>query len=152
LLQRQDFYGWSFIVRCQKNRTLDGVSVRKKIPQGYGEAIGNLKNGVRVKVIRHQGHFLMTNRKLMPRAVMQALYKLRWAIETTFKVLKSVLKLGSCQQSQMRAQAIFVGLVLVTHSVMALVGGPFSYNHLVFVNVGHLDPENSSLKTLFGEC
>lgn len=112
--KRLDDYGWGFIMRCQKNRKLDGQNVRRLIPRGFGHTVGHLPNGVTVQVIRHAGHFLVTNRKLLCRKQIQAFYRLRWSIEETFRYLKSTLGLNRCQQRTMRAQGHFVALCLQT--------------------------------------
>jgi hypothetical protein len=112
--KRLDDYGWGFIMRCQKNRKLDNQGVRYLIPRGYGQTTGHLPNGITVQVIRHAGHFLATNRKLLCRKQLQALYKLRWAIEETFRFLKTTLGLTRCQQRTMQAQGNFVSLCLQT--------------------------------------
>lgn len=147
--KRLDDYGWGFIMRCQKNRKLDNLSVRHLIPRGYGQATGHLPNGVTVQVIRHAGHFLASNRKLLCRKQLQALYKLRWAIEETFRFLKTTLGLTRCQQRTMRAQGIFVGLCLQTLARLQQGLGQLSCKALQTVIFEPDDPVETIQLTLF---
>lgn len=149
LAKRLDDYGWGFVMRCKKNRQVNGQSVRKLIPRGFGEAVGRLANGLAVKVIRHAGHFLITNRKLKTRAELQALYKMRWRVEETFRFLKSKLALKSCQQHSIKAQGVFVSLCLLTFSILQRVSAGKPYEALSNVMSGQFNLKNLNPERLF---
>ncbi len=141
-LKRLTDYGWVFVMRSKNTRTLNGIQVKRFIPRGYGETEGFLKNGVKLKVVRDRKHFLFCNRMLLGRQVIQGLYRLRWKIEEVFRVLKSGLGLGGCQQHSMRAQGIFVSACLLLFSCLEIVSDGKPYQALSQVNSGRLKPEN----------
>jgi hypothetical protein len=148
--KRLDDYGWGFAMRCQKNRKLGGQNVRRLIPRGFGRTTGHLPNGVIVQVIRHAGHFLVTNRKLLSRKAIQAFYRLRWAIEESFRFLKSTLGLNRCQQRTMRAQGNFVGLCLQVFARLQKGLEPLSRKALQAVMFEPEEPPNALQLSLFG--
>lgn len=141
-LKRLTDYGWAFVMRSRNTRTLGGIQVKRLIPRGYGETEGFLKNGVKLKVVRDRKHFLFCNRMLLERQAIQVLYRLRWKIEEVFRVLKSGIGLGGCQQHAMQAQGIFVSACLLLFSCLEIVSGGNPYQALRNVNSGHLKPEN----------
>src|SRR5690606_38255137 len=115
-LKRLTDYGWRFVMRSRNNHSLSDSTVKRLIPRGYGETEGFLKNGVKVKIVRDRKHFLFCNRMLLQRQAIQALYRLRRKIEEVFRVLKSGLGIGGCQQHSMRAQGVFVSACLLLFS------------------------------------
>lgn len=140
-LKRLTDYGWVFVMRGRNNRSVSGCAVKRLIPRGYGEIEGFLKNGVKLKIVRDRKHFLFCNRMLLERRAIQALYRLRWKIEEVFRVLKSGIGLGGCQQHSMRAQGIFVAGCLLLFSHLEIVSGGKPYTTLASVNSGDLKPE-----------
>jgi len=151
-LKRLTDYGWAFVMRSRNTRTVNGIQVKRLIPRGYGETEGFLKNGVKLKVVRDRKHFLFCNRMLLERQAIQALYRLRWKIEEVFRVLKSGLDLGGCQQHSMRAQGIFVSACLLLFSHLEIVSGGKPYQALANVNSGHLKPENLICEEFMKMC
>jgi hypothetical protein len=148
-LKRLTDYGWAFVMRSRNTRKISGIQVKRLIPRGYGETDGFLKNGVKLKVVRDRKHFLFCNRMLLQRHVIQALYRLRWKIEEVFRVLKSGLGLGGCQQHSMRAQGIFVSACLLLFSHLEIVSGRNPYQTLASVISGDLNPEDLICQELF---
>lgn len=148
--KRLDDYGWGFIMRCKKNRKLDRHTVRHLIPRGYGHTEGVLKNSVPIQVIRQAGHFLATNRKLLCRKQIQALYKLRWSVEESFRYLKTTLGLNSCQQRTMQVQGHFVGLCLLAFARLQTGLGHLSRKALQTVIFEADNPVDSIQLSLFG--
>lgn len=130
-------------MRGRNNRILSGIRLRQLIPRGYGETEGFLKNGVKLKVVRDRQHFLFCNRMMLERQVIQALYRLRWKVEEVFRVLKSKLSLGGCQQHSMQAQGVFVSACLLLFSHLEIVSGGNPYQALSRVISGELNPENT---------
>jgi len=149
MLKRLTDYGWTFVMRGRNNRSVSGSAVKRLIPRGYGETEGFLKNGVKLKIVRNRKHFLFCNRMMLERQAIQALYRLRWKIEEVFRVLKTGLGLGGCQQHSMRAQGIFVSACLLLFSCLEIVSGGKPYTALASVNSGQLQPENLICMELF---
>jgi len=106
-------YGWPFVMRFSKSRTLSKAPIRKLIPRGYGEAKGTIANGTKLKVIRRKSRFFACNRMMWEVKEILKLYTLRWKVEEIFRVLKTCLGLHRCQQHTMDAQAIYVLMCLV---------------------------------------
>jgi len=46
------------------------------------------------------------------------LYKIRWKIEETFRILKSVIGINRCQQHSIKAQEIFLWICMITFSCL----------------------------------
>jgi hypothetical protein len=106
-------YGWVLVMRFSKARTLSKTPIRKLIPRGYGEAIGNLKNSTKLKTIRRKDRFYTCNRMLWDAKKILKIYALRWKIEETFRALKSCIGLNRCQQHSFLSQAIYIFMCLV---------------------------------------
>jgi len=148
MITRLQNYGYSFVMRLKGNRKLDNSPIRKLIPRGYGQVSGFLQNGVKVNVIREGEHFLVTNRMLLERQAIQALYALRWKIEEAFRCLKSVIGLNGCQQVSMRAQGIYLILCFLLFSFLESHWGGYPYKVAQAVISGALSiPELISNKT-----
>jgi hypothetical protein len=94
LAKRLTDYRWAFVSRFKKNRKLSNESIQKGIPRGYGAKTGFLRNGTTVKVFRNAKFFLVSNRMKWPREKAFSEYKIRWAIEETFRILKTCLHLN----------------------------------------------------------
>lgn len=146
LLKLLNDYGWRFIMRGRDNRLVSGSAVKRLMPRGSGETEGFLKKGVKVKIVRARKHFLFRDRVLLERQAIQALDRSRWKIEEVFRVLKSGIGLGRCQQRSMQAQGIFVTGCLLLFSCLEIVSGGKPYSALANVISGDLKPE-----TLIGE-
>lgn len=152
MLKRLTDYGWGFVIRDKNTRTVNGIQAKRLIPRGYGEAEGFLKNGVKVKVARDRKHFLLCNRMMLERQAIQALYRLRWKIEEVFRLLKSKLDLGGCQQHSMRSQGVFVSACLLLFSHLEIVSAGKPYHALSQVISGDLKPEDLICEELFMAC
>jgi len=142
ILKRLDDYGFAFVMRFKNNRKLDSVSIRQKIPRGYGETTGFIENGTKLKVIRHEKHFVASNRVSLERGTIQALYAIRWKIEEVFRCLKSILGLDGCHQVSMRAQAVYLCLCLLLFSCLESHSGHSPYKTAQAVISNELSPEN----------
>ena len=121
ILQRLENYGWPVVMRIQRNRKLSESSVKTLIARGYGEAKGFLKNGVKIKIFRRKSRFFGCNRMLWTMKKAIALYKRRWAIEETFRTLKTYVGLKGCQQHSMRAQALYLFVTLTLFACLQIV-------------------------------
>lgn len=152
ILKRLHDYRWTLVMRCRNDRQLSGKGVRQCIPRGYGEAEGVIKNGVKVRVIRHQKHFLFCNRMLLDSRTIRELYALRWKIEEVFRAVKTTLGLDGCHQHSMGAQAVFVSACFLLFSCLEIVSGGFPYKAASQVISGQLAPENLICDELFNPC
>ena len=139
VLKRLDDYRWGLVMRFKGDRKLDGAPVSKRIPRGWGSTVGRLANGVKLKVVRSGGHFLCSNRVSLGNGSVREIYRLRWKVEEAFRFLKTVLKLGGCHQHSIRAQAVFVSLLLSLHCGLVAVSGGNPYQAARDVISGRLD-------------
>jgi hypothetical protein len=152
LLKRLEDYGWPCVMRAKKNRKLDGTSVKRLIPRGYGYTQGELKNGVKLKVFRRKSHFLLCNRMLWDASKALSVYRMRWRIEEVFRVLKHCLKLKGCQQHSMRAQQVYVIMSLLLFYCLNGATGQSVYKAASSVNSGEINLEDLIQKRLFIPC
>lgn len=151
-LKRLTDYCWRFVMRSRNTRKVSGTQVKQLIPRGFGETEGFLKNGTKVKVVRDRKHFLFCNRMMLSRKEVQTLYRFRWKIEEVFRVLKSKLCLGGCQQHSMRSQGVFISACLLLFSHLEIVSGGNPYQALSSVISGDLNPEDAICEELFMPC
>ena len=88
VVKRLTDYNWAFVFRWKCNRKLSNQQIKLRIPRGYGSSIGKLKNKTKVKIFRRKERYYETNRMLFEMKDVVRLYKIRWKIEETFKILK----------------------------------------------------------------
>jgi hypothetical protein len=149
IIKRLTEYGWPCIFRFRKNQKLSGQAIGHWIPRGYGETVGTLQNNTKVKVIRHKKHFLQCNRMTWDIAKIRAHYAKRWQIEEVFRILKSCLNLGGCQQDSMRRQLLYVLLSCIALACLELYPDLSPYAARQAVISGTLDPKNLLKQELF---
>ena len=123
VVKRLTDYGWPLVKRWRNNRKLDGLKIKQQIPRGFGDYQGYLQNGSKVKIFRRRNRFYITNRMLLSMNDAIKLYKKRWSIEETFKILKSQLGLNRCQQHSLMSQEIFIFLCLIAFSYLEKIKG-----------------------------
>ncbi len=121
LVKRVTDYGWAFVFRWKKNRKLSDERIKNLIPRGYGDSIGLLKNNTKVKVFRRKNRFFETNRMLWTMQDIVRIYKLRWAIEEVFKILKHCIGINRCHQHSVAFQEVFIWMSLVAFSYLERV-------------------------------
>lgn len=149
VVKRLTDYGWAFVFRWKCNRKLSNQQIKLRIPRGYGSSIGKLKNGTKVKIFRRKDRFFESNRMLLEMEDAVKLYKIRWKIEETFKILKHCIGIHRCQQHSMKAQEIFLWMCMIAFSClerMRLIFGDSIYkakSNVIFQNV---NIDNSILK------
>jgi hypothetical protein len=134
-------YGWILVMRFSKSRTLSNTPIRKLIPRGYGDTIGKLKNGIKLKVIRRKDRFYTCNRMLFSTKKILQLYALRWKIEETFRVLKGCIGLNRCQQHSLESQEIYIFMCLILFACAERVKDGSIYKEL---KKGFFEKLNSS--------
>jgi Transposase DDE domain len=103
LLKRIKDYGWYFICQLKKNRTFEGQALRRYLPQPYWHALGCLRGGLKVLVVKHRRKYYATNRLTLSAKEVRSWYRKRQAVEEVIKVLKSDLNLEGCQTGYTRA-------------------------------------------------
>lgn len=151
VVKRLTDYGWAFVFRWKCNRKLSNQQIKLRIPRGYGSSIGLLKNKTKVKIFRRRDRFFETNRMLFEMKEVVKLYKIRWKIEETFKILKHCIGIHRCQQHSIKAQEVFLWMCMITFSClerMRLIFGDSIYkakSNVIFQNV---NIDNSILKEI----
>lgn len=118
VVKRLTDYGFPFVFRWKCNRKLSNQQIKIRIPRGYGSSIGKLKNHTKVKIFRRKDRFFETNRMLFDMQKVVKLYKIRWKIEETFKILKHCIGIHRCQQHSLKAQEIFLWMCMITFSCL----------------------------------
>lgn len=121
ILKRLRDYGWTFVCRIKRNRNLNGKQVKKLISNPYGERIGKLNHlKFRVKLIRNEKHYLITNRLSLTKQEIITSYSKRSVIEEIFRILKSNFNAKDCQSRTRNAWENHLHLVLLAYSFMEL--------------------------------
>jgi hypothetical protein len=148
VVKRLTDYSWAFVFRWKCNRKLSNQQIRFRIPRGYGSSIGKLKNRTKVKIFRRKERYYETNRMLFEMKDIVRLYKIRWKIEETFRVLKSLIGIHRCQQHSIKAQEIFLWMCMITFSClerMSLLFGDSIYKSRANVIFQNVNLDNSIL-------
>lgn len=145
-------YGWALVFRFRCNRKLDDVQIKKLIPRGYGEKSGYLKNKSKVKIFRRKNRFYETNRMLMTVKDMVALYKQRWTIEETFRVLKVCIGINRCQQHSVKFQELYIYCCLLAFYCLERLKTSTIYKLKQTVNFQSVCFDNSILTEVFNQC
>src|SRR5919202_4853948 len=97
LLKRIRDYGWYFVCQLKKTRVFEGRALRGYKQQPYWHAVGALRGGLKVFVVRYRRKYYATNRLTLTAPEVRALYRKRQEVEEVMKVLKSQLSLEACQ-------------------------------------------------------
>jgi hypothetical protein len=118
VVKRLTDYNWAFVFRWKCNRKLSNQQIKIRIPRGYGSSIGKLKNHTKVKIFRRKKRYFESNRMLWNMKDIVKLYKIRWKIEETFRILKSVIGIHRCQQHSIKAQEVFLWICMITFSCL----------------------------------
>lgn len=101
-----DRFQWTYVTRIKSNRIFNGTMLKESRFFGAKGKLGRLK-GVRhkVQIVKHGDRYLGTNVRLLQTTKgLSRQYQRRWAIETVFRALKSVLHLEKCSCRSKRAQ------------------------------------------------
>jgi hypothetical protein len=62
LLKRLRDYGWYFVCQLKKTRVFEGRALRSYKQQPYWQAVGSLRGGLKVFVVRYRRKYYATNR------------------------------------------------------------------------------------------
>lgn len=97
VLTRINDYGWCFISRIPKSRNFDGKQVYKAHRGGYFTKVGRINTDFKVKVVRREDKFYITNRILLNSKEIVEKYSTRAIIEEVFRILKQACHWDHCQ-------------------------------------------------------
>ena len=103
LLKRIRDYGWYCVCQLKKPRVCEGRALRYYKQQPYGHAVGALRGGLNVCVVRYRRTYSATNRLTLTATEVRALYRKRHEVEEVIKVLKSQRSLEGCQGGYTRS-------------------------------------------------
>ena len=106
LLKRIRDYGWYFVCQLKKNRRFEGTALAAYLRQPYGQAVGHLSGGLKVRVVRYRRKYYATNRLGLTGKEVRAHYRWRHEVEEVIRVLKSHGSLEACQAGDWRRRAI----------------------------------------------
>ena len=129
LLKRIRDSGWYFVCQWKKTRVFEGRALRCYKQQPYWQAVGALRGGLKVFVVRYRRKYYATNRLTLTAKEVRTLYRKRQEVEEVIKVLKSQLSLEACQvgykrrgaapvQPPPRAQEHHIALCLIAYLVV----------------------------------
>lgn len=152
LVKRITDYGWSFVMRWRSDRKLSEDKIKKRIPRGYGDSSGFLQNGTKVKIFRRKKRFYETNRMLWTMKDIVRIYKMRWSIEETFKILKHCVGINRCQQHSMALQEIFIWMCLTCFVYLEKVKDHSIYKSRQTVNSQTVCLDYSILSQVLSAC
>ena len=103
LLKRLRDYGWYVVCQLKKTRVFEGRALRCYKQQPYWQAVGALRGGLKVFVVRYRRKYYATNRLTLTAKEVRTLYRKRHEVEEVIKVLKSQLSLEACQGGYTRS-------------------------------------------------
>jgi len=103
LLKRIRAYGWYFVCPLKKPRVFDGRALRYDKQQPSWHAVGSLRGGLKVFVVRDRRKYYATNRLTFTATAVRTLYRKRHEVEEVIKVLKSQLSLEARQGGYTRS-------------------------------------------------
>ena len=152
LVKRVTDYGWAFVMRWRSDRKLSNEKIKKRIPRGYGDSIGYLTNGPKVKVFRRKNRFYETNRMLFTMQDIVRVYKLRWKIEEIFKILKHCIGIHRCQQHSVVLQEIFIWMCLIAFAYLERVKDQTIYKARLNVNFQSVHLDKAVLNKVLATC
>ena len=152
VVKRLTDYGYPLVERWRNNRKLDGLKIKQQIPRGFGDYQGYLQNGCKVKIFRRRNRFYISNRMVLSMKDAVKLYKKRWTIEETFKILKSQIGLNRCQQHSLKSQEIFLFLCMIAFSYLEKLKDYSVYKTRETVIFQTVSLDNSILKEVFNPC
>jgi hypothetical protein len=129
LLKRIRDYGWYFVCQLKKPRVFEGRALRYYKQQPYWQAVGALRGGLKVFVVRYRRKYYATNRLTLTAQEVRMLYRKRQEVEEVIKGLKSQLSLEGCQggytrswkakaSAQEGAQTHHIALCLVAYLIV----------------------------------
>lgn len=97
VLTRINDYGWCFVSRIAKTRKFEGKQVYKAHKGGYFTKVGYINVNFKVKVVRREDKFYITNRILLSSKEIVEKYSTRAIIEEVFRILKQACHWDHCQ-------------------------------------------------------
>jgi hypothetical protein len=97
VLKRINDYGWCFVSKIGKTRKFEGKAVYKAHRGGYFTKIGNINTEFKVKVVRREDKFYITNRIITNSDEIVKRYRSRAIIEEVFRILKQECHWDHCQ-------------------------------------------------------
>lgn len=118
VLRRCRAYGWTYLGRVKKNRTLNGTQARKLHRNPYWSEVGKLSCGIRARIVRHGKRYFITNDFDLERKAIATLYGDRWPIEEVFRVLHSTLGLDECESRSLQSQTNHIALCMLAYHVL----------------------------------
>lgn len=99
--------GWKYVCRVKGNRLFNGQPIQSYQFYGAKGRRGRLKEvNHQVQIVKHEDRFLLTNETtfLHTSLTLAEAYANRWAVETVFRDLKTVLHLEKCACRNLEAQ------------------------------------------------
>ena len=118
VLRRCRAYGWRYLGRVKKNRTLNGTQAKRLHRHPRWSETGKLSCGIRARIVRDCKRYFVTNDFALPRADIVRLYGDRWPIEEVFRVLHSSLGLDECESRSLTAQTNHITLCMLAYHVL----------------------------------
>jgi putative transposase len=118
ILCRLQRYGWTFYTQIKKNRKFCGHQVKRHHRHPYWIEDGTIDDDFQVRLVRHGKKYFITNN--LPASKLEILqrYRLRWNIETMFRILYHQLGLEQCQARLLPAQTAHIFLTLFAFMVL----------------------------------
>jgi hypothetical protein len=117
IFKRLKDYGWRFVTRLKKNRTLNSKKLSKILKTPYCEAVGRITGGMKLFVVRHGSKYFATNCLSISRAQVLKIYKMRQQIEEVNKALKHC-SLSDCQMRSIKAQENHIIMCIFAYTLL----------------------------------
>jgi len=118
VLRTCEEYGWKYLGRVKKNRTLDGVQIHELYRHPRWSKEGKLSCKLKARIVRDCKRYFITNDFDLARKEVVDRYLDRWPIETVFRVLHSTVGLDECEARSLASQTNHFALCMLGYYVL----------------------------------
>lgn len=111
-------FSWVFVCQIKKNRVINGCQVWQDFPDTNEVNTGLITGLVKVKIIKNDEAYFITNHRKLGKPGILRWYLTRWRIEEIFRFLKGELHLEELQARSKTAYETHLGSCLLAYLIL----------------------------------